>query len=143
MKVTSKRSGYWRGSQWLLAVITFLLGCGPANQPAASGRILLPSSDVFTFADDTLELRSKNNPNQLAFGKIQPDGSFQIESLINGEVVRGAPAGTYQARLVIADDDYQHKQAAAKAIPKKFFNFDSSALVVEVPGNNIQLSISK
>lgn len=143
MKINHKSSGHWQGSQWLLALVAMLTGCGPAAQPSATGRVVLNPASVVDLAGDTVELRSQENPLQVAFGQIQPDGSFKIESLIDGKVVNGAPAGTYQARLVISSDDYAHMKAAAKAIPKKFFNFDTSTLLVEVPNQDIQLNITK
>ena len=143
MKISYKHTSSWRGSQWLLSLVAILVGCGPTSQPAASGRVVLPSAGTFSFAGDSVELRSKDKPTQLAFGQIQPDGSFKVESLVDGKIVPGAPPGKYQARLVIADDDYAHKSQAAKAIPKKYFNFDTSTLLVDVPSQDIQLNISK
>ena len=143
IKISHKRTGHWRGSKWLLACLAVFAGCGSSAQPTAVGRVVLQQAGAFNFAGDTLELRSKTDPNKLAFGQIQPDGSFKIESLVDGQVTSGAPAGTYQARLVIADDDYEHKAQASKAIPKKFFSFDTSNLLVEVPNRDIQLTISK
>ncbi len=142
MKVSNQRSYNWRGSNWLLFVFSICLGCAPGNQLPARGRIALSTDSGFTFAGDTIELRDRDQPTRLAFGQIQPDGSFVVESLIDGKIVSGAPAGKYQARLVISDDDYEHKQRAKKAIPKKFFSFDTSDLLVEVPASDIQLKLS-
>ncbi len=126
-----------------IALLQLVAGCGPSNQAPAGGKIVLPATTAFSLAGDTLELRSQSNPTQLAFGQIQADGSFKVESLVDGKVVSGAPVGKYQARLVISDDDYAHKSQAAKAIPKKFLNFDTSAIVVEVPNPSIEVNITK
>ncbi len=126
-----------------LVVLALTTGCDALPQEEASGRIELSPSLAFQFAGDTLELRAIDDRSKMAFGQVDSDGSFKVESLMNGRVVPGAMPGRYQARVVIADDDYSHKDKAKKVIPKKYLSFDSTPLVVEVPSTNNLLFISK
>jgi hypothetical protein len=93
--------------------------------------------------NDTIELRSQADSKQLAFGEIKADGKFKIDSLVNGSVVHGAAPGVYSARIVISDDDYEHKKLSAKSIPKKYFQFETSGLSVTIPSTGVTLQISK
>ncbi len=142
MKVCIRRNGSWRGSQWMIVLLALATGCN-GGQPNATGHVTLPEGSAFVFAGDTLELRAKQDLQQIAFGQLNPDGSFRIESLVDGKLVRGAREGIYQARIVIADDDYTHKAQAAKVIPKKYFSFETSGLTVQLPSTDIQLKLSK
>ncbi len=65
---------------------------------------------------------------------------FELKAWWTGKLVRGAREGIYQARIVIADDDYTHKAQAAKVIPKKYFSFETSGLTVQLPSTDIHSS---
>ncbi len=107
-----------------------------------TGQVVYRGPQEFVFAGDVLELRLQSDPNVHAFAEIQPDGAFEIDSLVEGEIARGAKPGTYEARIVVSDDDAQHKVQASKAIPKKYLSFETSGLKVEVPSANVKLEIS-
>ena len=68
-----------------------------------------------------------------ASGEIKPDGSFTLETLQNGGIVKGARSGTFRARVILPDDDPKAKKAAAQAVNKKFLSFDSSGLSFKSP----------
>jgi hypothetical protein len=48
-------------------------------------------------------------------------------------VLPGAAEGTYKARVVPGDDDIAGKRLAAKSLHPRYFQFDKSGLVVQVP----------
>ncbi|XZE46891.1 hypothetical protein SH467x_002188 [Pirellulaceae bacterium SH467] len=104
--------------------------------------VIEPESD-FHFSGDTLEIRSKDRPAEVAYGEIKSDGTFRIESLRDGAIVQGTSAGEYEARIVVSDDDSQHKAAAHKAIPKKYLQFASSGLKVAAPNTQVTITISR
>lgn len=54
-----------------------------------------------------------------------------------GAAPAGAAGGNYQARLLLADDDFTGKQLAVKAIHPRFLQFDKSGLAVQVPAAEI------
>lgn len=119
------------------------LGCGNASLSPVEGKVVLGPNVDFQFAGDTLEIRSGSNPSEVAYAEIQNDGSFSIESLQSGKIVRGANPGEYQARIVISTDDFQHKATALKTIPKKYLKFETSQLVVVAPSTNNTLTIQR
>lgn len=126
----------------LLALLAVTVGCSPQGLQSLEGKVLYQGGE-FVFAGDTLELRSSADASLHAFGELKPDGTFKVDTLENGKVVTGAKPGKYDARIVISDDDYEHKKLAAKSINKKFLSFESSGLSVTVPSSAVTLTISK
>ncbi len=124
-------------------ILVAMIGCGPRTLSPVDGKVLFEPGIDFQFAGDTLEIRSENSPSDVGYGEIKPDGSFTIESLRDGEIVNGAPPGSYRARIVIADDDYDHKAAALKAVPKKYLSFETSGFSLDAPSRGVTLTISK
>lgn len=120
-----------------------LAGCSPQGLQSLEGQLVLQDGRSFEFSGDTIELRSQADSKQLAFGEIKADGKFKIDSLVNSSVVQGAAPCVYSARIVISDDDYEHKKLAAKSINKKYFSFETSGLSVTVPSTGVTLQISK
>ena len=132
----------WHGC--LIALLTMsLLGCSPQGLQSLEGKVELQGGESFAFAGDSVELRSATDASLHAFGEIKPDGTFKIDTLDNGNIVTGAKPGHYEARIVISDDDYEHKKLASKSINKKFLNFETSGLKVTVPSSGLTLKISK
>ncbi len=125
----------------LVLFASIAIGCNSSEFKPLRGKVLLPSEIDFQFADDVIELRSKSNPQQLAFGEIQADGSFEVQSLKQGEIVNGARPGSYEARFVIADDDYSHKKLASRLISKRYLRFESSGLTVDIPNDGVVLQL--
>ncbi len=128
------------GLSFLVALIA---GCSNSNFSEVAGKVLFEGNTQFEFADDVVELRSESNPDFIASGLIQPDGSFKVESLVQGKVVRGVPDGSYRARIVISDDDPKRRDSVLKTLSKKFLSFETSELTVTVPGEPLVLRLSK
>lgn len=128
-----------------LAMLTLCVqaGCGPADLKSLSGKVVLPAEETFQFAGEVVELRSQSGSNETAFGEILADGTFAVESLVDGKIVKGVKPGNYQARIVISDDDYEHKKIAGKSIPKKYLSFDSSGLSVQVPSSAVTFELKR
>ncbi len=120
----------------------FVFGCSSGELQPLEGRVLLKEG-TFPFSGDTIELRSETDSSSHAFGEIKSDGTFTIESLQAGNVVHGASPGAYAARIVISDDDYDHKKLAVKSIHKKYLQFETSGWRVQVPTKGLTLEISK
>jgi hypothetical protein len=119
----------------ITSLFVFSAGCsnaGPKTHPV-KGRIDVAASDLKALAGHTIELALESNPEVRAAGQIQDDGSFAVETLHGGQVLPGAPEGTYKARLVLADDDITAMKAAAKSLHPRYLQFDKSGLVVQVP----------
>ena len=126
----------------LAFVVVATVGCSPQGLQSLDGKVLYQGGE-FVFAGDTIELRSSADASLHAFGEIKPDGTFKVDTLEDGKVVVGAKLGKYEARIVISDDDYDHKKLAAKSINKKYLRFETSGLNVTVPSSGVKLTISK
>lgn len=127
----------------LLVALILFVGCGDASHESITGKVVFQGQENFAFAGDVLELRSQSDPNSHAFAELNADGSFEVDSLHDGKITRGAKPGEYDARIVIADDDAEHKQKANKAINKRYLSFETSGLKVIVPSSQVTLEISK
>ncbi len=130
----------WNAWPFVL-LLCIAVGCNSSEFKSLRGKVVLPGEIDFQFAEDVIELRSKSNPQQFAFGEIQSDGSFEVQSLEKGEIVNGARPGAYEARLVIADDDYSHKKFASQLINKRYLQFESSGLSIDIPGDGVVLQL--
>jgi len=117
--------------------LSLLVGCGSGvkTHPVA-GKIEIPSGEIQPLAGHTIELALDSDPNIRAAGQIQPDGTFELETLHGGTVLKGALPGTYKARLVLADDDIKQKALATKAIPQRYLQFEKSGLALQVPATD-------
>ncbi len=60
---------------------------------------------------------------------------------MEGKLVSGVQPGVYQARVVIADDEIDHKKLASKVLPKRYLNFDQSGWTIQVPSNDVRLEL--
>jgi hypothetical protein len=127
----------------LLAVLLILtLGCSDPTYLTVKGQVIHRDSTDLRFASDSIELQSVSDPKLIAYGGLSETGEFNIESLVNGKIMRGVPAGKYRVRLVVSDDDYEHKKLFASKIDQKYSSYERSGWSLEVPSNNVSLEIS-
>lgn len=114
--------------------IVVFTGCGTGikTHPVA-GKIEISSGDIKPLAGHTIEVALDSDPKVRAAGQIQADGTFELETLQGGTVLKGALPGSYKARLVLADDDLKERILAAKAIPPRYLQFEKSGLSLQVP----------
>lgn len=123
-----------------------LAGCGQSGVAfhKVRGRIQLAEGDSKILAGHHIEAAHETETFVRAFGVLEEDGQFQLETLHEGALRQGAIAGKYKLRLVLSDDDSNLRQQAAAVIPDKVFHFDTSGLAIEVPSaEEIQLRITK
>jgi hypothetical protein len=129
-----------------VAVSCGIAGCGglgPAFH-AVVGSVQLTDGETKVLAGHRIEAMLESDNQVRVNGTIAADGQFSLETLHEGVVRRGAPAGKHQARIVLSDDDSETCRLAAATLPKKAFQFDSSGLAFEVPAaSDVQLRISK
>jgi hypothetical protein len=139
---------FTRSTLALVALLTLAFaGCGSsANSPrtfATTGKVELDSGDVTNLAGCQIEARLDSDPLVRASGDIGADGTFQLQTLSGGQILNGAPEGTYQARIILSDDDKQLRRKAAKSIAGRYLSFETSGLAFEVPGSgDITLKLS-
>lgn len=121
------------------SLFLFSAGCtksGPRTYPV-KGQVEAPGVDLKTLAGHTVEIAFDSDPQIRAAGQIQDDGSFALETLQGGAILKGAAEGTYKARIVLADDDQASRNLAAKALHPGYFQFEKSGLSVSVPAAEV------
>jgi hypothetical protein len=85
----------------LALVLTLLTACGtgrprippPPTYPV-SGKVVSRSGQPIT--NGSIGFQSKNNIEWSANGEIQPDGSFSLTTLVDGQKVPGAAEGEHE-----------------------------------------------
>ena len=122
--------------RWGVAIaLAFVLGCGnsgPRTYPV-NGTIVLPGGEVEPLVGHNIEASLDTEPTVRASGVIEAGGRFKLETIQGGEVVKGAREGTYKVRLILSDDDAASRKLAKKAVPARYFQFDTSGLTLQVP----------
>ncbi|HKB06076.1 MAG TPA: hypothetical protein VKD90_28030 [Gemmataceae bacterium] len=133
-----------RASQRILAAaIAFaglcgMAGCGPDGPKTYTvrGRVEVAGGEAKHLAGANVEAALDSDPTQRASGVIEPDGTFALETLHEGKILKGAQAGSYKARIVLSDDgDRESKRQQRTAVHPKFFKFETSGLTFQVPTN--------
>jgi hypothetical protein len=109
-------------------------GCsgGPRTYPVR-GKVELAAGDIQVLAGSNVEAALESDPTVRASGVIEPDGSFTLETLHAGAILKGAQEGNYQARIVLSDDDKEIRRQAARALAPRFLQFQTSGLSFQVP----------
>lgn len=120
----------------VVASLWWLAGCGEAGPKThrVNGRVELAGGNAGDLAGATVEAALESNTTTRASGVIQPDGTFKLETLHNGVILKGAMEGKYQVRILNSDDDdVGNKKARRAALNKKYTKFDTAGLSFEVP----------
>jgi hypothetical protein len=134
-----------RGALIALA-LAGVLGCGRAGPKTypVSGKIELAAGDVKQLAGSHIEAVLDSDPSVRSSGEIKEDGTFALETLHAGVILRGAREGSYRARIILTDEDRAAKRLAAQALSTRFRSVETSGLVFQVPAeNDVTLSVSQ
>jgi hypothetical protein len=120
-----------------LAAAIGVLGCGPGGPRTypVRGKVELVSGNATALAGSTIEAALESDTTVRASGTIQEDGRFTLETLHAGVILKGAQEGKYQARIILADDDPATRRRAAKALARRFLQFNTSGLSFEAPAS--------
>ena len=123
-----------------------LAGCGgPSVEPVRGQVKIADGSSVAAVANGHVELESTANKQVRASGKINTEGQFEVQSQIDGKLLKGALPGSYRARVIPpqgGDDTDTPRPANAPRVARKFQDFETSGLTVEVPAKeNVTLTI--
>lgn len=124
-----------------------LAGCGGAKikTHAVQGKVELKDSDVAILQGSHIELLAaqEGDAEQRASGVIAGDGSYSVNTLYEGQVVAGAPEGTYKARIILGDEsDENVPKRKGNPVHRRFFDFETSGLTVTVPGSDYTISLT-
>jgi len=81
------------------------VGCGSAGPTTyrVNGKVELVGGEVKHLAGHHIEAVLTGEPTVRASGEIQQDGSFTLETLHAGVILKGAREGNYQVRIILSD----------------------------------------
>jgi hypothetical protein len=134
------------GAVLLIWAALSITGCsrGPGIQPVR-GTVKVTDGDVALLVGSHVEFAQEADPLVRASGKIESGGGFAMETLHQGKVLAGVPAGTYKARIILADesDEGIPKRGGRSPIHKRFLDFETSKLSFQVPGGDYAVTLSK
>jgi hypothetical protein len=113
-------------------------GCGSDGPKTYTvrGRVEVAGGGAKHLVGANVEAALDSDPTVRASGVIEPDGTFSLETLHEGKILKGAQAGNYKARIILSDDgDRESKRQQRTAVHPKFFKFETSGLAFQVPTN--------
>jgi hypothetical protein len=127
---------------WIAAV--GLCGCGekasgPATTTVEGKLVFTKGGNVETLASKQarIQFQSVDQPEVLAVGQIQPDGTFTVATLAEGGGRKGAVPGKHRVRLLLAERD-------ERLVAPQFLDFAKSGITVELPSDQpIEVKIWK
>lgn len=122
-----------------------LLGCGPGGPTTyrVKGQVELIGGEVKLLAGHHVEAVLASDPTVRASGEIQQDGSFTLETLRAGVILKGAQEGTYQVQFILSDDDRENWSRAMQALAPRFLDYRTSGLSFQVPADgNVTLQVA-
>ena len=127
-------------------MLVVICGCGASGVKTypVKGNVEIKDGDVALLVGSHVELMQESNPDIRPSGKIEPGGGFSLQTLHQGKVVAGAPAGKYKARVVLGDEsDAGVPKRKGDPIHKRYFDFETSGLSLTVTSSNYTVSLSK
>jgi hypothetical protein len=111
--------------------------CGCADRSGMSpvrGRVTLAGGETAQLAGHTIEAALSTDRTVRAFGVIDRDGRFSLETLDHGTVKRGAREGTYVVRVVLTREGDGRDPPPPFA--PRFQEFETSGLTLQVPAKD-------
>jgi len=144
--LASRRSGGAGVAAVVAVVLLGVLGCGDPGLKTypVRGNVELAGGDVKVLAGSHVEAALVRDNTTRASGEIQPDGTFALQTQHQGVLLKGAPEGQYEARIILTDDDRKARKQAAQAVHARFLRFNTSGLTFQVPTNgDVTLKVSR
>jgi hypothetical protein len=131
------------GAALILAALSGCSGPGLKTHPV-SGKVELKDGDVALLMGSSVEFQQEADDTVRPIGNIDGSGAFAVKTLHRGEIVEGAPEGSYKARIILADqtDDGIPKRPANLVHPR-YFDFEKSGLKYTVPSPDYKVPLAK
>lgn len=118
-----------------LLAASLLPGCGSdlPKTHAVSGRVVLAGGDAKQLAGHHVEAVLATDPNVRASGVIGTDGSFTLETLHAGTILKGVREGTFKVRILRAEEDDDGKKLKKPPVANQYLDLSATPLTLEVP----------
>lgn len=132
----------------LALVLLAPVGCGkgkPKTHPV-QGKVEFVDGRIEDLAESNVEFEQEGEAKVRAYGKIEPDGSFIMQTCHEGRSLPGVPEGRYRARILLLTDEDLSEHAPRRLTPvhPRFLKFETSNLLFTVPvDGDITVTISK
>jgi hypothetical protein len=113
-------------------------GCGkgkPKTYPV-KGKVEFVDGKIEALAESNVEFQLEGESKVRAYGKIEPDGRFVMQTFHEGKSLPGAPEGTYRARILLPTDEEESEDDAPRRptpVHPRFLQFETSNLTFKVP----------
>jgi len=135
-----------RGFVFAVALLG-LAGCGGGPKVhSVRGKVVLADGEVSQLAGKHIEFELENNPAVRADGLIDSEGRFELQTMHQGKLHKGALEGKYRARIVLSgdDDEEKPKRRRGRLVHERFLDFKTSGLTYQVPTEgDITITLSK
>jgi hypothetical protein len=117
------------------ALALWAAGCGGTppkiEGTAVRGKVVYKGKgNVAQLASGRVRLRSPDDPDLVAVGTIEDDGTFAIGASAPGKSPGGVPPGRYKVRIEPPPDDDGKPR---RLVHPKYLDFETSGLTVTVP----------
>ena len=124
------------------------VGCGGAGVKThpVSGKVEVEDGEVAMLTGSTLELQPEGDDSLRPYGNIDSTGNFTVKTHYKGQLIAGAPAGKYKARIILGDESDEgvpKRKGKGNPIHPRFLDFNSSGLSISVPSGDYNVSLSK
>jgi hypothetical protein len=121
------------------ALLVLAAGCGespPKTYPVYGKVVFKGKGKIHQLASGSVQFQSTADPNILAAGELEEDGSFSLGTFYKEKLLAGVPAGEYKARVIppAPDDDDEEDPRRPSLIHPKYKDFEKSGLTFIVAG---------
>lgn len=121
-------------------------GCRQANVPKTypvKGQVVFKGGDARKLAGGYVRLRLISDPNVVAVGEIEEDGSFVLGTFHQDKPLAGVREGEYQVRV---DPPLDEQDQPLRIIHPRFLDFEKSKLKFTVQAgaeNSLPIEVEK
>jgi hypothetical protein len=129
-----------------MVAVVVLSGCssGGPKTHAVRGKVEIKDGDVVILTGSNLEMMLETDETMRANGRIDSDGSFEVQTQHEGKILAGAPEGKYRVRIILGDEsDEGVPKRKGNPIHPRYFSFETSGLSFTVPAGDYTVSLSK
>jgi hypothetical protein len=119
-------------------------GCGQSGPKthAVRGKVSI-AGGAQQLAGHHVEAALDTDPTVRAYGVIAPDGTFKLETLHAGTIIKGAQEGTYRVRIIPAGEGEKGQQSQKPPVAARHLKFETSGLTFQVPAcGDVTLEVS-
>jgi hypothetical protein len=129
---------------WL--ILLFLAGCTSAASKThpVNGKVELKDGDIALLKGSHVVLTPAAEPDNYVRpdGILDANGAFSLQTLIEGDLLSGAPEGNYKVRIELADEnDEGIPKRPPNLVHRRYLDFETSGLKLSVPSGDYNLTI--